>query len=512
MPNAYPFIVGLLLVGIAGCGDADERTPFDGPLASVQPMLGKADGMDMADGSCQVVLRSVERRQDGGDYEVVCHEGECDYVWRGVIDVADEVPTDARVKVLYHLDSDPTWWEQDAQRGGTGNPGFRRYTFTLDHHVFGPDGVGTIELVAFSVDADGGRTFDHNVHADPFENTLLVESNGFRAETYGVCQPEMGTITFGADWNESLSRSLRQGGYLEIKYDLERLPECRGTHNGYPAWDTLAHAMFLPGGELASGSVRELITDDGLPTNLASSTPWVALIPESATSVEIWFENTTGAGSSCHTWDSNFDHNYAFDVSPSRDDPRCLDVQKETGTHSEDPRMAHNQDYCLPYEFSANEDAAACEFHLEGFGDGYVGHYGIPFEWLVAFLRIDGVGGAVLDAGMFVRFRDKATGEIGQRFLLGIEEEEGLWRTGFAHHTASIHGDGFDADIAAFSFFVDVQRPDGEVVRLWQSRSGQNYTWNDAFGLPTTNEYIPYGNIQWANEASAVYDSPSCER
>ena len=52
-----------------------------------------------------------------------------------------------------------------------------------------------------------------------------------------------------------------------------------------------------------------------------------------------------------------------------------------------------------------------------------------------------------------------------------------------------------------------MRRADGKVVRLWQGRSGANYTWDDAFGAGTTTQYIPYGNTQWANDGAGIFDS-----
>ncbi|MBN1771673.1 MAG: hypothetical protein JXB32_10455, partial [Deltaproteobacteria bacterium] len=408
------------------------------------------------------------------------------------------------------LASDPTWWEVAATPEAGPTPGFRRWSFALSDHLFGPATPGQdelgIELVAFVRTADGGRIFDHNAHPGDFVNTRLDASNGFAADDADVCRPEVGTLWFDEWWNETLSGSLRQGGYLELRYDIDRLPHCRGTHNGYPAWDLEAHVRFLPGGQLATGSVRRHVTVNGTPTNEAVDLPLAVRIPEDAWSVEIWFRNFSGAGSSCEAWDSNDGTNYRFEVWPAADHPRCRDVERETGARTEDYRMAHNQAACLSYDLEAQHDAGHCEFHVEGFGDGYVGHYGIPFHWLLAYLRVGPQDGEVLSAGLFTRFRDNRTGLAEQRFSLGIREADGLWRTGLAY-LVGMGSAACDRTIEEFAFFLDVRRPSGEVVRLWQSRHGANYRWDDAFALPTSREYIAYGSIQWADAASGVFDS-----
>lgn len=499
-------IAAALLVS-AGCAVEGDAT---GAVASAAPALGSADGTDAADHACQVVLRSVMRYPGEADFETDCGSGECLYVWRGYVDVADAVDPEATVHVLYRLASDPLWWEVPALRDPGTTPGFRRHSFALSEHLFGPSTPGrdelAVEVVAFVRAADGGRLFDHNAHAGDFENARLDLAGNYAAFDGGACLPVVGTLWFDEGWNEVVGSALRQGGYLELRYDIDRLPDCRGTHNGYPAWDLEANVKFLPGGQLFTGSVRQLVSDLGRPTNEATDLPFVVRIPEDAWSVEIWFRNFSGAGSSCVAWDSNEGANYRFEVWPAADHPRCLDVERETGARTEDYRMAHNQPACLAYDLAAQADAEFCEFHLEGFGDGYVGHYGIPFHWVLAYLRVGPQDGEVLNVGLFTEFHDTATGEHGRRFSLGIREAEGLWRTGIVHDVTA-GPNGCNRTLDEFAFFLDVRRPSGEVVRLWQSRHGANYRWSDAFELPASREYIPYGNIQWADAAAAVFDS-----
>ena len=65
----------------------------------------------------------------------------------------------------------------------------------------------------------------------------------------------------------------------------------------------------------------------------------------------------------------------------------------------------------------------------------------------------------------------------------------------------------YDYSVKEVAFFVDVKRPSGKVVRLWQSRSGANYGWDDAFGAGTTQTSIPYGNMKWAVDGATIFDS-----
>ncbi len=476
----------------------------DAATASTAPL---EVGTDRADHECGVVLRTAQRMYANTDYETDCSSGTCLYVWRGQIDVADSISPDAAVGVLYHLQSDPTWWEVDANLASGAPPGVRRYAFSMTEHLFGPDAPGdAIELVPFVRLPDGSRLFDHNRHPGDFDNAALAPDRLYATSDFETCQPVVGTIRFDGNWNEYTSGARRQGGYLVLDYAIARLPQCRGTHNGYPAWDVVAHGRFLPGGEPVTGSVRQLGTNMGTPTNEASDLPLAVSIPDDAESVELWFENYTGAGSSCQAWDSDYGANYHFDIWPPADDPRCRDVELRNGTHAEDARMYLADPYCLPYQLDAQYDADHCEFHVDGVGSGYVGHYGIPFEWLLAYLAVPAQDGEVLAAGVFTRYHDTTTGQPGQRFSLGRQVSPGVWETGFAFDV-NYPSRSFHDTIDDFAFFIDVRRPAGTVVRLWQSRGGANYHWDDAFGSPTTSESIPYGNIQWANDSSTVYES-----
>jgi hypothetical protein len=508
LPSAA--LVLCLLASACDGAPTSPATPGDDAIASRAAALDIAGSGDSADHDCRVVLRSVGRQPGGPDYETDCSEGACTYVWRGSVDVAGALPAEATVHVQYRLASEPSWWEVQAVPA-TGLPDVRRYTFALARHLFGPgdEQAGqVIELVAFVLLPDGGRLFDHNRYPGDFDNFRLTSDDGFAASDGGACPITMGWLSFLPDWQELRSGELRRDGYLQVDYALERLPQCRGTHNGYPAWDVVAYVKFLPGGQLSSGSVRDLVTYNGTPTNQGVSKPFLVKIPSDADAVELWFRNYTGAGSSCEAWDSNFDANYRFDVWPLATDPRCLDVEKERGNHYESDQMTINAPTCLAYTLASQADATGCELWVEGFGDGHMGHYGIPFDWLVGWLRVGPNDGSVLNAGLYTQYRDNATGAAGQRFSLGLEVSPGLWKAGFADHVTGFQGMGpVDVTVDAFAFFLDVLRPSGEVVRLWQSRGGANFRWDDAFGLQPTLEYIPYGNVRWAAADATVLES-----
>ena len=108
---------------------------------------------------------------------------------------------------------------------------------------------------------------------------------------------------------------------------------------------------------------------------------------------------------------------------------------------------------------------------------------------------------------MHVDYFDHSDGSAKSRFILGREIEPAYYETGFTYvYTGYMNDGSYRATVNDYAFFIDVRRPGGEVVRLWESKSGQNYTWADAFALPTTEQWIAYGRIHYANDAAVIFD------
>lgn len=110
---------------------------------------------------------------------------------------------------------------------------------------------------------------------------------------------------FPADGSHVFEGAPRQSGTLAIEYDASRLPACRATRYGSPAWNILAHYRFASG---RTGYVPVVI--GGAPT--ASPTLDLAEGGE----LELWFEAQDYYG--CREWDSLSGANYrvVVDVDP----------------------------------------------------------------------------------------------------------------------------------------------------------------------------------------------------
>lgn len=512
MQHIRVFLGFLVFFLLLACTQEDPKRPGEPAILSSEPMLGKADSMDTADRSCQIVLRTVKRERDPetSTYETWCSDGTCTYVWRGRVDVAEGAPT-GEVKLMYRL-ANGSWYEIPTLQMPPEMPGFNSYAFVIAEHVFGPEvpyeDLPEIEMVAFLQQEDGSRLFDHNVYPGDLENLVLKRENDYRADAFGVCQPNIGIIGFDPVWNIFTTGARRQGGFLRVDYALERLPECRGTHNGHPFWNINVHALFKPGNQHIEDGLRNPGPYSVQTSNMMSNT---FRIPEDAESVELWFENYSGYPDNCRRYDSNFGNNYVFDIWPAKDHPRCQNVEKDsTRLSNGDMRYVYNEEYCVSYDVSAQYDATHCEFYVDDFGIGFEGHYGIPYRWLFAWINVGAVAGEVLSVGMFTRFHDNDTGEHGVRYSIGRPFENNRWRVGLVYEKYVYAGSMVplvNVTVEDFAFFMDVRRAGGEVVRLWQSRGGQNYPLSDVEAHIGYTEVIPYGRVSMAGSDALVFDT-----
>ncbi|MDI6104287.1 DUF6209 family protein [Actinoplanes sp. NEAU-A12] len=116
---------------------------------------------------------------------------------------------------------------------------------------------------------------------------------------YTIEQPAL--VSFRADWSEELTGQVRKNRALTVRYDIARLPQCRETYNGMPAW-SIDVFYRLDGGPVRS----EPLTD---PSGRATPTN-IDLSPTTGR-VEIWFR-VHGQRSGCTAYDSDNGRNYVF--------------------------------------------------------------------------------------------------------------------------------------------------------------------------------------------------------
>lgn len=307
---------------LVGCGTATvvlEET--DDAVETVEGQLAT----DTADRSCKVVLRSLARISTGPGYQTKCTTTGCQVVWSGVMDISEAAyQQGARPQVMYK-NQDASTWTVVTPRKTTGAPaGFVRYAVKLEKNTMS-DGMSAtglsrarIEVAPFLKLADGSRVFDKQRGQSDFENYVLSQATKWSvADDASVCGPPRAPaqLDFLVGFGQQQRGAVVAGQKAVITYALDRLTTCRGTHNGYPAWDVTAFVRFVPSGQVVSGSLKSVQTTGGNPSTVdIVSMPFSFDVPRGTTELEVWFRNFTGAGSSCEAYDSNLGANYRFSV------------------------------------------------------------------------------------------------------------------------------------------------------------------------------------------------------
>ncbi len=123
-------------------------------------------------------------------------------------------------------------------------------------------------------------------------------------EDCGECPP---TLWFRADWSETLDGPIVAGGTLRIRYDLDRLTECRQTHNGYPGWTI---TVFYTDDLSKPASQVQVVMHDPQ----GQSWPFEPVIDVAAGAHDLWFWASNTGTEGCIAWDSNLDQNYKMPV------------------------------------------------------------------------------------------------------------------------------------------------------------------------------------------------------
>ncbi len=318
-------VLWLTLVLLTGCGvqDAfvDEGEPEDFDSVADAPLLG-ADGKDAAERGCQIVLRSLQRGATS-----CTSTGVCWWTWTGLIDVSTQAESEgARVKVLFKNIDAVRWSSLSATRTTGAAPGFSRYRFRLTRDTV-RDGMSAtaysranVSVAPYLLTTTGARLFDHNRVPGELDAYVLNQAGGWQVGADAAsCSGDVvvpRALDFQNGYRTQQRGTLVAGQPVTLTYALDRLTSCRGTHNGYPAWDLEAFVRFAPSGTIAQGTVRGFDSLYGVPSNAgARSVPLNVNIPIGTTSLEVWFKNWSGAGMNCEAWDSNLGSNYRFPVS-----------------------------------------------------------------------------------------------------------------------------------------------------------------------------------------------------
>jgi hypothetical protein len=106
---------------------------------------------------------------------------------------------------------------------------------------------------------------------------------------------------------------------------------------------------------------------------------------------------------------------------------------------------------------------------------------------------------------MFTRYLDNVNVET-TAWSLGSETSPGVWRTGFTWERTGLGPGNFSYTVLDFAFFIDVQKMNGDMVRLWISNAGANYTVAQTYAVPGTVESMGATTIEYAADQAALFD------
>ncbi len=126
----------------------------------------------------------------------------------------------------------------------------------------------------------------------------------FHVDVEGPAPDAGATIVFAKDGSVDKQGELRAGGKVKVRYEQERLPQCRRTQAGNPLWNITGFAS-LAGGDAQSFSTGRPAGSD------REAIDAVIDLPRSG-ELALWFEVTSVGG--CHEVDSKGGQNYRFAV------------------------------------------------------------------------------------------------------------------------------------------------------------------------------------------------------
>lgn len=131
-------------------------------------------------------------------------------------------------------------------------------------------------------------------------------SQNYHVSVSGPPPGSEASIVFGAAGDPVTRGTLRAGGRVAVRFEDARLPKCRGTRMGNPAWGIRGSAQVNDSAPKQFDTGR---TVDAKGTR--ESIEAVVALPDSG-KLSLWFENSDVFG--CHDYDSQGGKNYTFEI------------------------------------------------------------------------------------------------------------------------------------------------------------------------------------------------------
>lgn len=126
----------------------------------------------------------------------------------------------------------------------------------------------------------------------------------FHLDVAGATPDAGSSITFKADGSVDQEGSLKAGSTVKVRYEQERLPQCRRVQGGAPVWNISGYAS-INGAEAQPFSTAKPVGSD------REEIDALIELPKSG-KLALWFDVTSYGG--CHEVDSKGGANYTFDI------------------------------------------------------------------------------------------------------------------------------------------------------------------------------------------------------
>ncbi len=150
-----------------------------------------------------------------------------------------------------------------------------------------------------------------------------------------------------------------------------------------------------------------------------------------------------------------------------------------------------------------NANADNCEFFVDGIAETYVytdGRHLYKMSVELASLRPE------QNLGGWVRYRDRASGIVGEAVLEGVPNStRSKWTLEFDIEGVVMETH-FSRDILEYAFFADALDANNELVRNWISNRGRNYSWKETMTEPTYVIRDGQTEKRWADARARVFD------
>lgn len=153
-----------------------------------------------------------------------------------------------------------------------------------------------------------------------------------------------------------------------------------------------------------------------------------------------------------------------------------------------------------------NFDANNCEFYVNalGYQSRHYGGGGYDERTVVTYISVNARdlvhrdGGKILRVGMLTNSRD---------WLVGTEIEPAYYMLRRTLYLIKPYTETIDYRLSEFLYFIDVQRANGEIDRLWLKNGNANFSW------PTVVDSFPQYRVDlgpsydiWVKEPSPIFN------